>query len=322
MARGWRILDATSFEGTVGGERGRLTLTNRDGFTQKVPAEESAVLLIGDKAKITAAALYYLSKHDVVLLATDWRGIPLSGLYPWSNHGRVAARHLAQAALTLPRKKNAWMQLVRAKIIGQAATLDAVDRTAAKYLAKLAREVRSGDPANAEGTAARVYWRHLFPEADRFTRDQDGNDALNSLLNYGYTVLRGYGVRAVLSAGLSPPLGLFHRGRGNYFNLVDDLIEPFRPAIDDTVVRLGPGANLADRDVRATLVSAASQAFTSEGHRIPTVLEDLAQSVGRYVEGEVDRLEVIAWIGSEQVGVMVTPDQTGGLADDGADPPW
>lgn len=207
MARGWRILDATSFEGTIGGDRGSVTLTNRDGVSQKIPAEESAVLLIGNKVRITAAALHYLSKHDVVLLATDWRGVPFSGLYPWSNHGRVAARHLAQSALSLPRKKNAWMQLIRAKIAGQAATLEPVDPTAAKYLAGLARVVRSGDTTNTEATAARVYWRHLFPEADHFVRDQENGDTLNSLLNYGYMVLRGYGVRAVLAAALSANLG-------------------------------------------------------------------------------------------------------------------
>ena len=166
MARGWRVLDATSFQGVVGGARGRITLTGRDGTFQSVPAEEAAVLLIRSKASVTSAALHYLAKHDVVLLGTDWRGVPFAGLYPWSDHGRVAARHLAQARLTLPRKKNAWMQLVRAKISGQAATLATVDHVGAEYLAELAKEVRSGDSSNAEATAARFCWRHLFAEVE------------------------------------------------------------------------------------------------------------------------------------------------------------
>jgi CRISPR-associated protein Cas1 len=143
MARGWRVLDATSFEGVVTGTRGRIRLKGRDGTAQEVPAEEAAVLLIGNKVAITAAALHYLAKHDVVLVGADWRGAPFAGLYPWSSHGRVAARHLAQADLTLPRKKNAWMQLIRAKITGQAATLTTVDPVGAVYLEHLAKNVRS-----------------------------------------------------------------------------------------------------------------------------------------------------------------------------------
>lgn len=314
------MLDATSFAGVVSGARGRITLTADDGTRQEVPAEEAAILLIGNKVMVTAAALHYLTKHDVVLLGADWRGVPFAGLYPWSDHGRVAARHLAQADLTLPRKKNAWMQLVRAKIAGQAATLATVDPVGAVYLERLAKNVRSGDPSNAEGTAARFYWPRLFADAGRFRRDHDGGDTFNDLLNYGYMVLRGYGVRAVLAAGLSPPLGLFHRGRGNYFNLVDDLIEPFRPAIDDAVVRLGPAATLDERAVKTALVFAASQAFTSEGRRIPTVLEDLAQQLGRYVEGEIDRLSVAAWTGPMHSDSVPAVESADAGAD--GDPPW
>lgn len=322
MARGWRVLDAGSFDGVVAGARGRITLTGRDGTTSRVPAEEAAVLLIGNKVTVTAAALHYMTKHDIVLIGTDWRGVPFAGLYPWSNHGRVAARHLAQAGLTLPRKKNAWMQLVRAKILGQAATLSVVDQIGARYLADLSKEVRSGDPANAEGTAARFYWRHLFGDFGQFVRDQDSSDTLNSLLNYGYTVLRGYGVRAVVAAGLSPPLGLFHRGRSNYFNLVDDIIEPFRPAIDHAVVSLGPAAALEDREVKTALVSAASQSFTSDGRRIPAALEDLAQQLGRYVEGEIDRLRVVAWAGPRDMDLKAHAAPSSEESTPDCVPPW
>ncbi len=322
MARGWRVLDATAFEGVVGGARGRIVLIGPDGTTADIPAEEAAVLLIGNKAAVNAAALHYLTKHDIVVLATDWRGVPFAGLYPWSNHGRVAARHLAQAGLTRPRKKNAWMQLVRAKVAGQAATLTTVDPHGGRHLADLAKSVRSGDPANVEATAARFYWQHLFWSVDGFVRDQDAGDNFNALLNYGYTVLRGYGIRAAAAAGLSPPLGLFHRGRANYFNLVDDLIEPFRPAIDHAVVQLECAATLEDSQVKTALVSAASQAFTTDGQRIPTVLEDLAQQLGRYVEGEVDRFNVVAWTGPQAENVATSST---GLNDDSAScssPTW
>lgn len=324
MARGWRVLDATSFEGVVGGSRGRITLTCESEDLRSVAAEEIAVLLIGGRTSVTAAAMHYVTKHDIALLIADWRGVPTAGFYPWAEHGRVAARHLAQADLSLPRKKNAWMQLIRAKMAGQAATLRSVDPQGAERLVGLAKRVRSGDPSNAEGTAARLYWPRLFAGGPRFRRDQDAPDDINALLNYGYIVLRGYGIRAALGAGLSPPLGLFHRGRANYFNLVDDLIEPFRPAVDAAVVALGPAATLADPDVKRSLVASASQPFTPDGLRIPSVLDDLAQQVGRYVEGDVDRLSVAVWTGPKDKGTRADSMREDSLSqlDSEGDPPW
>lgn len=304
--RGWRVLDATSLEGIVGATRGRITLTAEGKPPREVAAEEIAILIIGSRTTVTAAALHYLSKHDIAMLGADWRGVPFAGVYPWGDHSRIAARHLAQADLTLPRRKNAWMRVVRAKILGQAATLRPIDSIGANKLNEIAKRVRSGDPANAEGAAARVYWSRLFPSHTFFTRDQFSGDLPNATLNYGYMVLRGHGIRAVLGAGLSPPLGLFHRGRGNYFNLVDDLIEPFRPAIDHVVASLPAEATLDDPQVKRELVESANQQFNDEGYRIPAVLDGFAQQLGRYVEGDLERLRVPTWTGDKAVPEVST----------------
>lgn len=304
MARGWRVIDALGFDGVVGGKRGRLTLVSAHGSTQELPAEELAVVLLGGKASLDPTALHYAAKHDVAIVFADWRGVPYGGFFPWVEHTRVGARHLAQASASVPRRKNAWLQIVRAKIRGQARVLEAYDLPGANRLFELSRKVRSGDPGNVEGVAARLYWRAIALEEPTFARDQDGDDPLNGMLNYGYTVLRGFGIRAVLGAGLSPSLGLFHRGRSNYFNLVDDLIEPFRPAIDSTVVGLGWTVSLEDPEAKKAVVAAASQRFREDGTRIPAVLDDLAQQLGRYLEGEVDKLKVEAWAGPADTGVV------------------
>jgi CRISP-associated protein Cas1 len=297
MARGWRVLDATTFEGVVGGGRGRLTFAAPGKQEDSVPAEDVAVILLGQRVSLDSAALHYAAKHDVALLFADWRGVPFGGLYPWSDHSRVGARHLAQAQLSLPRRKNAWGQIIRAKVTGQANVLAEVDPQGARQLRQLVNQVRSGDPGNTEGVAARFYWSRLFQSVRRFTRDQDGEDPLNGMLNYGYTVLRGFGIRAVLGAGLSPSIGIFHRGRSNFFNLVDDLIEPFRPAIDSVVVGLGSCCSLEDAETKRSVVAAATQQFCDDGTRIPAVLDDLAQQFGRYAEGDRSQLAVLAWPG-------------------------
>lgn len=41
--------------------------------------------------------------------------------------------------------------------------------------------------------------------------------------------------QSIIAKGLNPSLGLFHKGPNNFFNLSDDLIEPFRPIVDKYV---------------------------------------------------------------------------------------
>lgn len=61
---------------------------------------------------------------------------------------------------------------------------------------------------------------------------------LNSFLNYGYAILHAAIGRALVAAGLEPRLGLHHSGRSKAFCLADDLIEPFRPIVDDRVCEM------------------------------------------------------------------------------------
>ena len=95
---------------------------------------------------------------------------------------------------------------------------------------RLCALVLSGDPTNVEAQAARVYWDNWLPE-EPFCRHADDH-ALNSLLNYGYAIVRAAMARALVAAGLLPALGLSHRNRSNAFCLADDLIEPLRPLVD------------------------------------------------------------------------------------------
>lgn len=271
-----------------------------DGDETIVPLADVATVLLGLKVSVGAAVLHQLAEFDVVTLICGWSGTPAAGMYAWSEHTRVGARQRAQAFMTLPRRKNAWGQLIRAKVAGQAANLRHVDHDDWRVLAAMAGDVRSGDPKNVEGRAARYYWVRLFDEDDEgFCRTPQGGTGRNLLLDYGYAVLRGHGVRAVLAAGLSSCLGIFHRNRSNAFNLVDDLIEPYRPAIDCVVADLPSDASLEDRTVKQALVAASSQAFGFDGVSVAASLTDLAQRLGRYAEGHIDKLAVPAWRGPQ-----------------------
>src|SRR5690606_215333 len=134
----------------------------------------------------------------------------------------------AQAAASRPMAKRLWADLVRAKVRAQAAALAEFSQPPL-VLETLAKRVRSGDPVNIEAQAAQRYWPSLFGPDFRRDRSADG---VNALLNYGYMVLRASAARAVVSAGLHPSLGIHHKSAGSSLRLADDLMEPFRPAVD------------------------------------------------------------------------------------------
>ncbi len=205
--------------------------------------QETGRVALDDMAALIANA-HGISYTNNLLVALAERGIPFvlcaanhkpaGMLWPLDGHHQQAHRFEAQIACTLPTKKRLWASLVKAKLLQQAAVLEAAGLAAAP-LQTLAKKIRSGDPENIEAQGARKYWGLLF--GPLFRRDQEA-DGLNALLNYGYTVLRAATARAVIAAGLHPSIGLHHSHDNNAMRLVDDLMEPFRPVIDWTVWRL------------------------------------------------------------------------------------
>lgn len=298
MNPGWRIVDLTGFCGSVKYERGQIRLVNAE-IDETLPLAQLAVVLIGARASISGAAIAKLSEYDVALLVCDWKGVPIAGAYPWSPHTRIGARQKAQSALTAPRRKQVWAATVRAKVWGQVATAESLSRKKQQGLRELAKSVRSGDSGNVEAVAAKKYWG-ILSSSNVFKRVPGaGGDVLNSALDYGYTVLRGHGIRAVNAAGLVGSLGVFHRGRSNQFNLVDDLIEPFRPMVDQVVFDTCEfdGEELT-RETKQIVINAINLApFDATGRTVPTALEETAQMYGKYVEGELKEFTPPKWMG-------------------------
>lgn len=183
----------------------------------------------------------------------------------------------------MPLVKQAWKQVITAKVRMQAAALDAVGQSHAPLLMMI-RKITSGDSTNIEAQAARYYWpRMMGPD---FRRDT-GAGAENALLNYGYTVLRAATARAVVAAGLHPTIGLFHSNRSNAFALADDLMEPFRPLVDCAVrniaINRGTDVDSAAKHALAGLI--ATDLPLGEGVTpVSLALMKLATSLGQSFE--------------------------------------
>lgn len=209
---------------------GQLLLERERQTVASIPCEDIGVVMV-DHAGTTYshAALMELAECDAALVICGRNHLPTALLLPLADHSQVVSRIHEQIAVSKPLRKQLWKQIVQAKIRAQAYNLSPCP--ARSKLLDLARQVRSGDPSNFEAQAAKIYWSNWLPE-EAFRRDADG-DGLNALLNYGYAVVRAALARAIVAAGLTPTLGLFHAHRANMFCLADDLIEPLRPLVDD-----------------------------------------------------------------------------------------
>lgn len=199
-----------------------------------VPIEDMGMLLMEhEQVTVTQGLLAKLMEHNVAVVNCNEQHHPIGMLLNFQGNSTQTESFIAQAEASKPLKKQLWQQVIKAKVRNQALVLEAMGQDAGR-LHKLAQEVRSGDADNREGAAAVFYWPRLFKQFPGFQRGRDGAYP-NGLLNYGYAILRAIVARALAGSGLHPTLGLFHRNRYNAFCLADDLMEPYRPLVDQVV---------------------------------------------------------------------------------------
>lgn len=225
----------------------------------KIPCEDVGILVVDHyAATFSHQALTRLLDAGAAVVLCGPNHLPSGILLPVSTNTEVVSRLQIQIDASRPVKKRLWKQIVRAKIRNQAQNLPA-DHPAHIRMLEMVKQVRSGDPENLEGQAARYYWE-AWRQDPGFRRDPDGADSVNGLLNYGYAILRAAVARALVGAGLHLALGLKHSHRSNSFCLADDLMEPMRPWVDCIV------ADLARSDI-PTIGPKAKRALLGLLHR-------------------------------------------------------
>lgn len=215
----------------------QLVLSFKDIPDQKqtIPIEDVGfVVLEHAMISITLPLLNALVKNNVAVVLCDNTLMPSAMLQPLEANNIQGETYRNQIEASEPLKKNLWKQIIEAKINNQARLLHklGINDTPLKALSV---NVKSGDPDNREGVAAKIYWTLLFGKT--FCRKREGA-APNNLLNYGYTILRAAVARALVGSGLLPAFGIFHHNRYNAFPLADDLMEAYRPFVDEIVYTL------------------------------------------------------------------------------------
>lgn len=294
-----RILDIADSPAYLRVRDGLLCLRrDKDDETEvTVPLKElAAVVLTHPQITCTRTVLSGLAEAGAVVVACDDRFMPVAMMLPLTGYHAPARRLAAQANASLPTLKRLWQQVIVAKVRAQASLL--VDIRGEDFgLNELAKQVRSGDPENIEGQAARIYWTALFQDVDFTRKPGAGMADQNRFLDYGYAVLRAAVCRAICATGLHPGLGLHHHHRNNPYCLADDLMEPYRPLIDRAVVGLVAdrlqGA-LLDKTIKPRLIEPimARYQMDAEERTLFDILGRMTASLAAVFEERQDKLNL------------------------------
>jgi CRISPR-associated protein Cas1 len=215
-----------------------------------VPIEDIGVVVL-DHAQITITQtlITRLLENNTALITCNEQHLPTGLMLPLSVNTTQTEKFKVQINATEPLKKQLWAQTVSAKLKNQAAVLQVTSAPATHqtkrqevtdWLIKFSKEVKSGDTNYLEARGAAMYWPVVFSgiiEEPTFKREREGLPP-NHLLNYGYSIVRAVVARQLVASGMLPTLGIFHRNKYNAYCLADDIMEPYRPYVDQLLVTL------------------------------------------------------------------------------------
>jgi len=202
-----------------------------------IPVEDIGIVMLDhQQITITQHLIASLLENNAALITCDEKHLPTGLLLNLSGHTLQQMRFQHQLNASIPLKKQLWQQTIKQKITNQAAMLRKMG-IPTQNMMQWATDVKSGDGEFHESRAAAYYWQHIFPTQLDFRRDRDGEQP-NGLLNYGYAILRATVARGLVASGLLPTLGIFHRNQYNAYCLADDIMEPYRPFVDEIVLKI------------------------------------------------------------------------------------
>lgn len=245
-------------------------------FTRTFPIEDLGVVVLDHKRiTITQGLLEALLANNCAVITCDSAHMPTGLMLPLDGNTLQSERFQNQVNCSKPLRKQLWQQTVQAKIANQAAMLQKLVHGAETgNMRAWVSEVRSDDATNLEARAAAYYWKCFFPEVEMFVRHRD-LDCPNNYLNYGYAILRGVIARALVGSGLMPTLGIHHHNRYNAYCLADDIMEPYRPFVDELVKSIIKKYGLMEDltiDIKRELFQIPTLDVKIEGKRSPLMV--------------------------------------------------
>ncbi|RTL14843.1 MAG: type II CRISPR-associated endonuclease Cas1 [Flavobacteriaceae bacterium] len=222
-----------------------------------IPIEDIGFIVIDHpEIYLSIHAMNLLIENNTSVIICNTNHLPNGMFLNLNSHHIQQEIFKNQINASVPLKKQLWQQTIVEKITNQGILLEKITAKTNNF-DFLATKVLSGDSSNMEGVAASFYWKSFFEQ--KFKRERFG-DYPNNFLNYGYAILRAATARALSGSGLLNTLGIHHKSKYNAFALADDIMEPFRPIVDEKVFELIQ--NYDEQELNTVLKSELLQILT------------------------------------------------------------
>lgn len=194
-------------------------------------SEINMIVIETGMVSITSYLINELANKKIKLIICDEKHNPSCEMIPYYGSFNTSKKILNQTKWNQDKKDKAWQQIVKYKIHNQAMILKKLEIDGFEKLLEFENQVIKADKTNREGHSAKVYFNLLF--GLDFLRGREDNT--NIALDYGYSILLSILNKEVISKGYITQLGINHRSEYNQFNLSCDLMEIYRPLIDEIV---------------------------------------------------------------------------------------
>lgn len=260
-----------------------------------IPVEDIGIVILDcQQITVSSALLSALLDNNCAIITCDQKHLPTGLLLTLYGNTVQTERHLQQIEASLPLKKQLWQQTIQAKIRNQAAVLSSIPGVETGNMIAWSQSVKSGDSDYLEGRAAAYYWKSLFVDNPKFTRDEE-EDIINAMLNYGYAILRAMVARSIAGAGLIPTIGIHHHNRYDAYCLADDMMEPYRPYVDKMVIDLintGQIPEELDTSTKKVFLELPTKEVIIDGRRRPLMLavSQTISSLQKCFAGDIRKL--------------------------------
>ncbi len=257
-----------------------------------IPIEDIGYLVIDHpEIYLSIPALNLLIDNNTAVIICNINHLPNGMFLNLNSHHIQQEIFKNQINASTPLKKQLWQQTITEKITNQGLLLQKITSKNNNF-DFLASKVLSGDSSNMEGVAAGLYWKSFFE--NRFKRERFG-DYPNNFLNYGYAILRAATARALSGSGLLNTLGIHHKSKYNAFALADDIMEPFRPIVDEKVAEIIQ--NYSEQELNTKIKAELLQIlirtvyFKDEKSPLMVALQKTASSLQQCYTGERKKIK-------------------------------
>ena len=250
-----------------------------------LPITDIQILVIDNyQSHLSVPLINKLTDNNVCTILCGVDHLPKSYILPMNGHFSSSGNIAKQIQWTKEQKDYIHMMIVKYKILNQIEVLKMNEKKfdVIKKLYEFYDTVELGDVTNREGLAAKMYFREMY--GDNFIRFDD--DIINAGLNYGYAIFRSLITSIIVARGYLPNLGIFHKGKTNMFNLSDDIIEVFRPIVDDYVYHNMMDSLLFKQEHREQLIQLTVKKIEIDGRKqtVANAIHIYLDSIFRYFD--------------------------------------